>query len=80
LRKRGTGVSPGTSGLAIAMAYENPTCIDSPRFRALTPPDIYADMRRSLTRLDRLAFPGQVRWLVVDEPTTTARVTPQGGR
>lgn len=68
LRAHRTVVTPGTNGLAIVQAFEDPTWLDNPRFRMLTPPDIYADIRRSLGRIDRLPyFQGQVRPQVVEE-------------
>jgi imidazolonepropionase-like amidohydrolase len=68
LRARRTVVTPGTNGLAIVQAFEDPTWLDNPRFRLLTPPDIYADIRQSLRRIDRLPyFQGAVRPQVVTE-------------
>jgi imidazolonepropionase-like amidohydrolase len=68
LRVHRAVVTPGTNGLAIVQAFEDPTWLDNPRFRLLTPPDIYVDIRRSLGRIDRLPyFQSAVRPQVVTE-------------
>ena len=80
LRERRTVVTPGTNGLAIVQAFDDPTWLDNPRFRLLTPPDIYADIRGSLHRLDRLPyFQNAVRPRVVEETLRKIKLLYEAG-
>lgn len=61
LAARRTVVVPtNVQSLAANLAIEEPAWIDSPRFKLLTPPDLYAEIRESLTHLNRIAYFGEV--------------------
>lgn len=60
-----TAITPSVATLAMT---EVPGWIDNPRARALTPPDIWADLRTSLLHFPRMDyFRGQVRPRDIDE-------------
>lgn len=56
---RRTVVLPtNVQSLAATLAMEEPAWLDNPRFRLLTPPDLYDIVRGSLTQLNRVAYFG----------------------
>jgi imidazolonepropionase-like amidohydrolase len=56
--RRTVVVPTNVQSLAANLAIEEPTWLDNPRFRLLTPPDLYADVRESLTHVNRIAYFG----------------------
>lgn len=68
LARRTVVVPTNVQSLAAALAVEDPTWLENPRFKLLTPPDLYADIRNSLTHVNRIAyFGGTLRSRRIDD-------------
>lgn len=68
IARRTVVVPTNVQSLAATLAIEEPTWLDNPRFKLLTPPDLYSDIRESLTHVNRIAyFGGTLRPRRIDE-------------
>jgi imidazolonepropionase-like amidohydrolase len=66
--RRTVVVPTNVQSLAANLAIEEPTWLDNPRFKLLTPPDLYAVVRESLNHVNRIVyFGGSLRPRRIDD-------------